>query len=52
MYVCHSDVHSGLPYVQAIPGNVLPEFLAGNLGEVLLLASLVTTETVLRVQGM
>ncbi len=37
---------------QAVPKKVMPEFLAGNLGEVVLLISLVTAEATLRLQGL
>jgi hypothetical protein len=38
--------------VQAIPPNKAPTYLTGNLGEVLLLASMVAAEKVLLSQGL
>ena len=37
---------------QAVPSKVAPMFLTGNLGEVLLLGSLVASEGILRSQGL
>ena len=38
--------------LQAVPSKVAPMFLTGNLGEVLLLGSLVASEGILRSQGL
>ncbi len=41
-----------LHFAQAIPKKVAPEFLVGNLGEVILLASIIAAEVGLRAQGL
>lgn len=38
--------------LQAIPDRMVPAYLAGNLGEVIMLASLVATEIGLRSAGL
>ena len=41
-----------MDWAQAVPSKVAPMFLTGNLGEVLLLGSLVASEGILRSQGL
>ncbi len=38
--------------LQAVQGKKVPQFILGNLGEVILLASLLAAETTLRSQGL